>query len=84
MTQYIMKANGEMEDCSTVCALTPKECVNAALYQEQQKFLEAIQDRWGQKMTIKDLGPDILNLVSYPENNAPWEDECRPSFPQIR
>ena len=30
MTQHIMKANGEIEDCSTGHSLTPEECVNAA------------------------------------------------------
>jgi len=34
MTQLIMKANGEIEDHSTVHSLTPNECVNAALHQE--------------------------------------------------
>jgi hypothetical protein len=46
--------------------------------------LEAVQGRWGQKMMVKDLGPDILNLVSDPENNDAWEDEDgRPSFPEL-
>jgi hypothetical protein len=31
MTQCIMKANGEIEDRSTACSLTPEECVNVAL-----------------------------------------------------
>ena len=42
MTQRIMKANGEIEDRSTVRSLTPEECVNAALHQEWEKFLEAV------------------------------------------
>jgi hypothetical protein len=29
------------------------------------------------------LGPDVLNLVPDPENNDPWEDEDRPSFPEL-
>jgi hypothetical protein len=78
-----MKANGEIEERSTVRSLTPKECVNAALHQEQEKFLEAVQGRWGQKTTVKDLGPDVLNLVPNPENNDPWEDEDGPSFPEL-
>jgi hypothetical protein len=36
MTSCIMKANGELEDRSTVCALTSEERVNAALFREQQ------------------------------------------------
>jgi hypothetical protein len=32
MTSRIMKANGELEDCSTVRALASEECVNAALF----------------------------------------------------
>jgi hypothetical protein len=77
-----MKVNGEIEDHSTVCSLTPKECVNAALYQEQEKFLEAIQERWGKKTTVKDWGPEVLNLAPDPENNDPWEDDT-PSFPKL-
>jgi hypothetical protein len=83
MTQRIMKANEEIEDRSTVCSLTPEECVNAALHQEWEKFLEAVQGRWGQKTTVKDLGPDVLNLVPDPENNDPWEDGEGPSFPEL-
>eukprot|EP00804_Cyclotella_cryptica_P017310 CCRYP_020331-RA/>CCRYP_020331-RA protein AED:0.23 eAED:0.25 QI:0/-1/0/1/-1/1/1/0/484 len=83
MTQRIMKANGEIEDRSTVRSLTPEECVNAALHQEQQKFLESIQGRWGEKTRVKDLGPDFLNLVPDPENNEPWEDDDGPSFPEL-
>ena len=82
MTQLIMKVNGEIKDRSTVCSLTPEECVNATLYQEQEKFLEAIKERWGQKTTVKDWGPDVFNLVPNPENNNPWEDEAGPSFPK--
>jgi hypothetical protein len=78
-----MKVNGEIEDRSTVCSITPEECVNAALFQEQEKSLEAIQDRWGQKMIIKDLGPDVLNLVPNLENNEPWEDEVSLSFTKL-
>jgi hypothetical protein len=44
------------------------KCVHAALYREQEKFLEAIQGRWGKKSTIKDWGHDVLNLVPEPEN----------------
>lgn len=32
---------------------------------------------------IKDLGPDILNLVQDPENYDPWVDEDRPSHPSL-
>ena len=34
-----------------------------------------------QKMTIEDFGPDVLNLVTDPENNEPWEDEDGPHSP---
>jgi hypothetical protein len=36
-------------------------------------------------MTIKDWGPDVLNLNLVPdlENNDPWEDEDGPSFPEL-
>jgi hypothetical protein len=43
MTQHIMKANGEIEDRSTVRSLTPEECVSAPSHREQEKFLEATQ-----------------------------------------
>ena len=46
-------------------------------------FLEAIQDRWGEKTTAKYLGPDVLKLVPKLENNDPWEDDDRPSFPKL-
>jgi hypothetical protein len=45
--------------------------------------LEAIQGRWGKKTTVKDWGPDVLNLVPDPENNDPWEDKDGPSFPKL-
>ena len=32
---------------------------------------------------IKDLGPDIPNLVLDPTNNDPWEDEGRSAFPKL-
>ena len=32
---------------------------------------------------VKDLGPDILNLVPDPENTDPWEDEDGPLFPKL-
>jgi hypothetical protein len=78
-----MKANKKIKDCSTVRSLPPKDCVNAALHQEQEKFLKAVQGRWGKKTTVKNLGPDILNLVPDPENDDPWENEDRPSFPKL-
>ena len=34
-------------------------------------------------MAIKDLGPDIINLVPDPDNNEPWKDDVRPSFPKL-
>jgi hypothetical protein len=57
--------------------------VNAALFQEQEKFLEVIGDKWGVKMTVKDLGPGVVNLVPGPENNEPWKDDDGPSFPEL-
>jgi hypothetical protein len=82
MTSCIMKANGKLEDRSTVRALTSEERVNAALFREQQEFLDSVESRWGPKTTVKDLGPDVLNLVPDPENEDPWEDEDGPSFPE--
>jgi hypothetical protein len=83
MTQHIMKANGEIKDHSKLHSLTPEECVNAALHQEQEKFLEAIHGRWGKKTSVKDLGPDVLNLVPNLENNDSWEEADGPSFPEL-
>ena len=45
--------------------------------------MEAIQGRWGKKTTVKDLGPDVLNLLPDPENNDPREDEYGHSFPEL-
>ena len=49
MTQYIIKANCEMKDSFMALSLTTKECVNAVLYREQEKFDEAILERWCQR-----------------------------------
>ena len=57
--------------------------VNAALFREQQEFLDSVENRWGPKTTVKDLGPDVLNLVPDPDNTEPWEDEDGPSFPKL-
>jgi hypothetical protein len=78
-----MKANGEIEDRSTVRTLTEAECVNPALSQEQQEFLTSVEKRWGPKTTVKDLGPDVLNLSPDPDNMDPWEDNDGPSFPEL-
>ena len=83
MTQRVMKANGEVEDRSTLRLLTPEECMSDALRAEQEKFLASVCDRWGIGTTVKDLGPDILNLVPDPTNYDPWEDEDGPSFPAL-
>eukprot|EP00804_Cyclotella_cryptica_P004620 CCRYP_006942-RA/>CCRYP_006942-RA protein AED:0.23 eAED:0.23 QI:0/-1/0/1/-1/1/1/0/675 len=83
MTSRVMKANGEIEDQSTVRALTAEEHVSAALFQEQQQFLASLEGRWGPKTIIKDLGPDVLNLSPDPDNFDPWEDEDGPSFPKL-
>jgi hypothetical protein len=32
---------------------------------------------------VKDLGPDVLNLVPDPDNMDPWEDENGPLFPKL-
>ena len=45
--------------------------------------MEVIKDKWGVKTMIKDFSPDVLNLVPDPENNEPWEDDDRPSFPEL-
>ncbi len=42
-----MKANGEIEDSSTVRSLTEAERVNPALFREQQEFLASVEKRWG-------------------------------------
>jgi hypothetical protein len=53
------------------------------LFQEQQEFLTSVEKRWGLKTTVKDLGPDVLNLTPDPDNTDPWEDDDRPSFPGL-
>ncbi|KAL7482201.1 hypothetical protein ACHAW6_007885 [Cyclotella cf. meneghiniana] len=78
-----MTANEEIKNRSTVHPLTHEECVSARLHQKWEKFLEAIEGRWGKKTTVRDWGPDVLNLVHDPENNNPWEDDDRPSFPKL-
>jgi hypothetical protein len=83
MTSRIMNANGKLEDRSTVRALTSEERLNAALFQEQQEFLDSVENCWGPKTTVKDLGPDVLNLVPDPDNMEPWEDEDGPLFPEL-
>ena len=71
MTSRVMKANGEFTDRSTVRNLTSEERVNVALFREQEQFLASVEERWGPKTTMKDLGPDVLNLVLDPENLDP-------------
>ena len=71
MTQRIMMANEEIEDHSMDCSLTPKECVSAISHQEWEQFLETIQGRWGQKRTVKDWGPDVINLVLIQRTTIP-------------
>jgi hypothetical protein len=66
-----------------VCALTSEEHVNAALFQEQQEFLDSVKNHWGLTTTVKDLGPDVLNLTLDPDNTDPWEDEDGPSFSEL-
>jgi hypothetical protein len=83
MTSRVMKANGKFTNRSTVRNLTSKEHVNAALFWEQEQFLASVEERWGPKTTVKDLGPDVLNLVPDPENTDPWEDDDGPSFPEL-
>ena len=50
---------------------------------EQQKFLTSVCNRCGIGTMVKDLGPEILNLVPDPTNYDPWEDEGGPSFPKL-
>jgi len=83
MMQSVMKANGKVEDHSTVRFLTSNEFINAAMHKEQEHFLTSVTDWWGQCTTVKDLGPDILNLVLGPRNYDHWEDEDGPSFPEL-
>ena len=82
MTSHIMKASGKIEDHLTVPALTPMEHINATLFWQQQEFLASMQDQWGPKTTVKDLGPDVLNLTPDLENTYPWEDNDGPLFPK--
>jgi hypothetical protein len=42
-----------------------------------------VESHWGPTTTVKDLGPDVLNLDPDPENTDPWEDEDGPSFPEL-
>ena len=60
MTQRIIKANGEIKDTFMALSLNTKECANAVMNREQEKFDEAILERWILKMTVKDWGTDIL------------------------
>ena len=32
---------------------------------------------------VKDLGPDVLNLTTDPDNMDPWEDKDGPLFPEL-
>ena len=45
--------------------------------------METIQERWGKTTTIKDWGPDVLDLVSDPQNSDPWVDVDGPSFSKV-
>jgi hypothetical protein len=83
MTSWIMKANGMTQDRLMIHALTAEECMNAALFREQQEFLASVEERWGPKTTVKDLRPDVLNLTPDPDNTDPWEDDDGPSFPKL-
>jgi hypothetical protein len=42
-----------------------------------------MENRWGPKTTVKDLGPDVLNLTPDLYNTDPWEDKDGPSFPKL-
>jgi hypothetical protein len=46
-----------------------------------KNILASVKKCWGPKTPMKDLGPDILNLFSDPENTDPWEDEVGHHFP---
>jgi hypothetical protein len=66
-----MKDNGMIEDHSTVRALMEAERVNPSLFREQQEFIASVEKRWGRKTTVKDLGPDVLNLSLDPNKMDP-------------
>jgi hypothetical protein len=83
MTSCIMKANGKLKDQSMVRALASEERMNAPLFREQQEFLALMEKRWGLKTTVKDLGPDVLNLDPGPDKMDPWEDDEGPLFPKL-
>ena len=42
-----------------------------------------MENLWGLKATVKNLWPDVLNLVPDPDNTDPWEDEDGISFPEL-
>ena len=42
-----------------------------------------MEERGGPKTTVKDLGPDVLNLDPDPDNTDPWEDDDGPLFPKL-
>ena len=52
--------------------------MTAAPHKKQERFLSSITDRWGHGTMVKDLGPDILNLIPDPENYDLWEDDIGP------
>ena len=81
--QYDMKANGKYEDQSTLCQFTPEEHMSQDMHKEQDAFLTSVAVCWGPKITIKDLGPDILNLITDPMNDDPWENEDGTLFPKL-
>jgi hypothetical protein len=66
-----------------VRALMMEECIYAALFGEQEKFFASMEEHWGLKTTVKDLKPDVLNLIPDPKNTDPWEDNDGPLFPKL-
>ena len=49
----------------------------------QDTYPASVTDHCGPNTTIKDFGPDILNLIPNPRNDDPWEDEDGPLFPEL-
>ncbi len=70
MMQHVMKAHNKVGDFSTICLITPKKQMSQAIQKEQEAFLTSVIDCWGPKTTIKDLGPNTLNVVPIMMDNT--------------
>ena len=51
--------------------LMPEGRMCPVIKKDQDTFRVFVTDRWGPKTTIKDLGPDTLNLVPDSKNDDP-------------